>query len=115
MVVRSGLKRMSSEGTNMAGKLRAEKVRSASNRHIASVTWPDRRTGTTNTDICETFRDYFQDMFTREPSLNTAQFDDNLVEFSRYETREAGGCQCPISEPEIHELLKLVGQDKTPG
>ncbi|CAE1168980.1 unnamed protein product [Acanthosepion pharaonis] len=65
----------------MAAELRAEKNRNASRRHIACVTLPDKRTVTTNAGICEVFRDYFQDLFTREPGLSSAHFDAYLADF----------------------------------
>ena len=41
LVVRARLKRMSCEATNMAQELRAEELRHATDRHIASVSTPD--------------------------------------------------------------------------
>ena len=114
-VVRARLKRMSCEAANMAQELRAEEMRAASKRYIASVTSPDGQRLTTNGDICKQFRDYYQDLFTREPGLSSARFDAYLADFPRLEETEAAGCEGPITEDEIRQALKSVGTDKTPG
>ena len=105
-VVRSRLKRMSCEASNMAQELRAEEMRAASQRHIASVTSPDDQRLTTNGDICRQFRDYYQDLFTRSPGLSSAQFDAYLADFPRLEETEAAGCEGPITQDEIRLALK---------
>ncbi|CAE1328542.1 unnamed protein product [Acanthosepion pharaonis] len=106
---------MSSEATNMAAELRVEENRNASRRHIAGVTLPDKRTVTANAGICEVFRDYFQDLFTREPGLSSAQFDAYLANFPCLSAAEVARCEGPITESEIWEALKQVGLDKSPG
>lgn len=55
VVVRSTLKRNSSEAKIMRAELHAEKIRKVSLRHVAYVKMPDNRTGTTNLAICEAF------------------------------------------------------------
>ena len=55
LVVRARLKRMSCEATNMAQELRAEELRHAADRHIASVTSPDGHRRTSNEGICKSF------------------------------------------------------------
>ena len=55
LVVRARLKRMTCEATNMSPELRAEELRHAADRHIASVTSPDRQRRTTNEAICKEF------------------------------------------------------------
>ncbi|CAE1178594.1 unnamed protein product [Acanthosepion pharaonis] len=115
LVVRARLKRMSSEATNMAAELRAEENRNADKRHIACVTLPDKRTVTTSAGICEAFRLFFQDLFTREPGLSSAQFDAYLADFPCLEAAEAARCEGPITESEIWDALKQVGLDKSPG
>ena len=89
----------------MAQELRAEKLRHATDRHIASVTSPKGQRRTTNEDICGEFRQYFLKLFTREPGLGSAQFDTYLV----------AGCEGRIKEEEIRDALKSVGLDKSPG
>ena len=74
LVVRARLKRMSCEATNMAQELRAEELRHATDRHIASVTSPEGQRRTTNEAICGEFRQYFLKLFTREPGRSSAQF-----------------------------------------
>ena len=115
LVVRARLNRMSPEATNMAAELRLEELRSASNRHIASVTSPDGRQVTTDKGICEEFRSYFQDLFTREPGLSSAQFDTYLADFPCLEATESAGCEGHITEAEIREAISNVGTEKTPG
>ena len=51
LVVRARLKRMSCEATNMAQELRAEDLRHAAHRHIASVTSPDGQRRITNVEL----------------------------------------------------------------
>lgn len=72
---------MSLVATNMAAELRAEEVRNASNMHIVCLTLPDKRYVTTNVDICEAFRHYFQDLFSIELGLSPARFDTYLTVF----------------------------------
>ena len=74
LVVRARFKRIPCEVTNMAQELRAEEVRHATDRHIASVTSPEGQRRTTNEAICGEFRQYFLKLFTREPGLSSAQF-----------------------------------------
>jgi len=114
-VVRARLKRMSCEAANMARELRAEELRAANHRQIASVTSPDGHRRITNKDICKEFCDYYQKLFTREPGLSSAQFDTYLADFPRLEDTEAAGCEGRITEEEIWQALKSVGLEKTPG
>ena len=115
LVVRARLKRMSCEATNMAQELRAEELRHATDRHIASVTSPEGLRRTTNEAICGEFRQYFLKLFTREPGLSSAQFDTYLADFPRLSATEAAGCEGRIKEEEIRVALKSVGLDKSPG
>ena len=46
-----------------------------------SVTSLDRQQ-TTNEAICREFRQYFEKLFTREPGLNSTQFDTYFGDFS---------------------------------
>ena len=115
LVVRARLKRMSCEATNMAQELRAEELRHAADRHIASVTSPDGQLRTTNEAICKEFLQYFLKLFTRETGLSSSQFDTYLVDFPRLSAIEAAGCEGRIKEDEIWEALRSVGLDKSPG
>ena len=115
LVVRNRLKRMSPEATNMAAEMRAEESRGASARHISSITSLDGRHLTTNGGICEEFRSNFQELFTREPGLSTAQFDAYLSDFPRLEAAEADRCEGPITEDEVWRALSNAGTEKAPG
>ena len=99
----------------MDQELRAEELRHATDRHIASVTSPDGQRRTTNEAICGEFRQYFLKLFTREPGLSSAQFDSYLADFPRLSAIEAAGCEGRIKEEEIRDALKSVGLDKSPG
>lgn len=50
---RTELKRIYSEGTNMAVEFRASELRNTRDRYIASVTFPDRWQVITNESICK--------------------------------------------------------------
>ena len=115
LVVRARLKRMSCEVTNMAQELRAEELRHAADRHIASVTSPDGQRRTTNEAICKEFRQHFVTFFTREPELSRAQSDTYLADFLRLSATEVAGCEGCITEDEVRKAMKLVGLDKFPG
>ena len=115
LVIRARLKRMSCEATNMAQELRAEELRHAADRHIASVTSPDEQRRTTNQAICKEFRQYFLKLFTREPGLSSVQFNTYLADYPRLSVTEAAGCEERIKEGEIRETLKLIGLDESPG
>ena len=115
LVVTVSLKRMPWKATNMAQELRAEELRHAADRHIASVTSPDGQRRTTNEAICKEFRQYFLKLFTREPGLSSAQFDTYLADFPCLSVTEAAGCEGCITEDEVRRAMKSVGLDKSPG
>lgn len=88
---------MSSEVTNMVTEERAEELRNATDRHIASTTLPAEWQVTTNVGISDDIRNYYQEPFSRELRL----FDACLVDFSRLDTTEVAGCKYPITKHEI--------------
>lgn len=45
--------------TNILAELRTEEIRGTTDRHIASVTLPDKQNLNTNESICVAFRSYF--------------------------------------------------------
>jgi len=93
----------------MIAELRAEEIRSGSSRPIASVTSADARQVTTNEGVREVFRQNFQDLFTREAGLSSAQVGTYLADFPCLEATEAARCEGPISEDEIRDALSRVG------
>lgn len=66
------------EATNIAAELRLEEVTNESNRYITCVTLPDKRTVAINAGICEACREHFQDLFTRDTGVRSAQFNAHL-------------------------------------
>ena len=115
LVVSRRLKRTSCKVTNMAQELRAEELRHAADRHIASVTSPDGQRRTTNEAICKEFRQYFLKLFTREPGLSSSQFDTYLADFPHLSAMEAARCGGCITEDEVRKAINSVGSDKSPG
>lgn len=81
----------------MATEERAEELRNATDRHIASTTLPSERQVTTNAGISEDIQNYYQEHFSRE----LRQFDACLVDSSRLDTTEVAGCKYPITKHEI--------------
>ena len=50
---------------------------------ISRLTSPDEQCRTTNEAISRKFRDYFVNLFTREPGLSSAQLNTYLADFPR--------------------------------
>lgn len=69
----------------LAAYLRAEEVQIFADRYIASIALPDRRTMTTYGGICESFRSYFQNIFTWGSGLSPAHNDTYLSETAEHE------------------------------
>lgn len=69
----------------------------------------------TNEDICEAFRSYFQELFTREPKLGSAQFDTHFTDFPRFETTKKAWGEGTLIKAEIWKALKQIGRDKIHG
>lgn len=93
LVVRARLKRVSTEVTKVTAKLRTKELRSASDRHLPNVTLPGGRQVTTNEGIYEGFRSYFQELFTKESGMSSAQFETYSTDFPRFDTDETAGCE----------------------
>lgn len=55
----------------MATELRVGELRNRTHPHVGRVTLLDAQL-TSNVGICETFRNYYQELFTGEPSLSLA-------------------------------------------
>ena len=87
---------MSFEATNFVQELPVEELRHAVDRYIAIVTSPDGQCRTTNEIICWEFRNYFEQLLTREPGLSSAQFDTYLADFPPHTATEAAGCESSI-------------------
>ena len=75
LVVRARLKRMSWKVANMTQELWVEELRHAVNWHVASVKSVNEQHRTTNDAICKEFWQEFENLFTREPRLSSAQVD----------------------------------------
>ena len=95
--------------TNMAQELRANELRHAADRHMASVTLPDGQRRTTNESICTIIRQYFENIFTREPGLIC------LAGFPGLKATEAARFEGCITEDEVQQTLKSAEKDSSPG
>lgn len=74
--------------------LRVEaEVRKASNRHIVRATLPGKRAVA---GISEALRDYIQGLFTREPGLSAAQFEDYLADCPASRQQKQLGARSPL-------------------
>ena len=66
-------------------------------------------------EIRESFRTHFQGCFARCPDLQVQEFCNYLADFPRLGEAEAASCEGMVTECEVHNALKQVGLNKSPG
>ena len=120
-VVRSRLKRVVKSNATA----REEEVQRFPDRYLDSVKSPDGHVLRANREIRDAFRAHFRDRFARCPDLPLQKFRSYLADFPRLITpsqlaasaapAEAADCEGVITECEVHDALKQVGLDKSPG
>ena len=109
-VVRSRLKRVLNEAVKSNASEREKGVRSFPGRYIDSVKSPDGRVLRSNREIRDAFGAHFRDRFARCPDLPLQEFRSCLADFP-----EVANCEGVITECEVHDALKQVGLNKSPG
>ena len=63
----------------------------------------------------DAFRAHFRDHFARCPDLPLQEFRSYLADFPSLGTAEAASCEGVVTECEVHDVLKQVGLNKSPG
>lgn len=94
----------------MGTELRKEEMNRASTRYIRQADTPDGGSLQSTNNMCEAFRQHFQNGFINETSPCEQEFHSYLADFPLLSSTEAAGC-----EDEVHVALKRVGSDKSPG
>ena len=94
---------------------REEGVRRFSDRYIDSVKIPDGRVLRSNREMHDAFRAHFRDRFARCPDLPLQEFRNYLADFARLWVAEAASCEGVVTECDVHDVLKQVGLNKSPG
>ena len=114
-VVRSRLKRVPNEAVKSNATAREEEVRRFPDRYTASVKTPDGRLLRSGREIRDAFRAHFRDRFARCTDLPLQEFRSYLADFPRLGVAEAASCESVVTECEVHDALKQVGLNKSPG
>ena len=111
-VVRSRLKRVLNEAVKTNATAREEEVRRFPDQYIVSVKAPDGRLLRSGREIRDAFRAHFRDRFI---DLPLREFRSYLADFPRLGVAEAASCEGVVTECEVHDALKQVGLNKSPG
>ena len=90
---------------------REEEVRRFPDRYIASVKTPDGRLLRSSCEI----RDAFWDRFARCTDLPLREFRSYLADFPHLGAAEVASCEGVVTECEVHDVLKQVSLNKSPG
>ena len=114
-VVRNRLKRVPNEAVKCNAFMRKEVLRIFPHRYIECVNCPDGRMQRSSREIREAFRTHFRDRFARYLDLQVQEFRNYLADFPRLEEAEAASCEGVVTECEIHNALKQVDLNKSPG
>ena len=114
-VVRNRLKRVSNEAVRCNAFMRKEVLRRYTDRYIEFVKFPDGRMLRSNRKMCKAFRVHFRHHFARCADLPVQEFHHYLTDFPRPGVVEAASFEGLDMECEVHNALKQVGLDKSPG
>ena len=114
-IVRSRLKRVLNEAVKSNTSACEEEVQRFPDWYIDSVKSPDGHMLWSNREIRDAFRVNFRDWFARCLDLPLQEFRSYLVDFLSLWAAEAAGCESMITECEVHDALKQVGLNKSPG
>ena len=113
-VVRSRLKRVLNEAVKSNATAR-EEVRRFPDRYIAYVHTQDGRLLRSSREIRDAFRAHFRDRFACCTDLPLREFRSYFADFPRLGAAEAASCEGVGTECEVHDALKQVGLNKSPG
>ena len=113
-VVRSRLNRVLYEAVKSNATAR-EEVRRFPDRYIVSVKIADGRLLHLSREMRDAFRAHFRDRFARCSDLPIREFRSYLADFPRLGAAEAASCEGVVTECEVHDALKQVGLNKSPG
>ena len=94
---------------------REEEVRRFPDRYIDSVKYPDGRVQRSSRAMRDAFRALFRDRFDSCPDLPLRGFCSYLADFPRIGAFKAATCEGVVTEYEVHDALKQVGLNKSPG
>ena len=114
-VVRSRLKRVLNEAVKSNATSREEEVRRFPGRYVDSVKSLNGQVLWSNREIHDAFRAYFRGRFARCTDLPLQEFRSYLADFLHLRPDEAAGCEGVVTECEVHDALKQVGLNKSPG
>ena len=92
-----------------------EEKRMFPDRYIDSVKTPDGRLLRSSGEIRDAFWVHFRDRFACCPDLPLQEFRSYLADFPRLWAAEAASCEGVVTECEVHDALKQVGLNKSPG
>ena len=84
-------------------------------RYTEFVKSPDGHALWSNREMRNAFRVHFHDRFTHCPDLSVQEFDSYLTGFLGLGEAEVAGCEGLVTECEVHDALKQVSLNKSPG
>ena len=114
-IVRSWLKRVHNEAVKLNAIACKEEVWRFPSRYIDSIKSPDGRVLRLNHEICNAFWAHFRDRFAHCPDLPLQEFHSYLADFPHHWEVEAAHYKSVITECEVHDVLKQVSLNKSPG
>ena len=91
--------------------MRKEELQRFPGWYIECVKSPDRRELRLNREMREAFRTHFRDHFARCSDLQVQEFRNYLADLLRLGEAEAASCEGVVTECEVRNALKLIGQD----